>query len=96
MRADKLYTMDEARAGFASRLVIDVNMKTASNGFVGELKQILKPEVNGPCPVYLNYSNNHAEAEILLGEQWKVNPTAGVLEKLESLAGAKNVHIIYP
>ena len=96
MRADKLYTMDEARAGFASRLVIDVNMELAGNGFVSELKQILAPVVDGPCPVYLNYSNNNAEAEILLGERWKVNPTASVLEKLESLAGEKHVHVIYP
>ncbi len=96
MRADKLYTMDQARAGFASRLVIDIDMNTASNGFVGELKQILSPVVDGPCPVYLNYSNHKAEAEILLGEQWKVNPTAGVLEKLAGLAGENHVHVIYP
>ena len=96
MRADKLYTMDEARAGFASRLVIDVNMELAGNGFVSELKKILAPVVDGPCPVYLNYSNNDAEAEILLGERWKVNPTASVLEKLGGLAGEKHVHVIYP
>ncbi|MEE8388773.1 MAG: OB-fold nucleic acid binding domain-containing protein, partial [Acidiferrobacterales bacterium] len=96
MRADKLYTMDEARAGFADRLVIDVNIDLAGNGFVSELKQILAPVMDGPCPVYLNYSNNDAEAEILLGEQWKVNPTASVLEKLEGLAGEKHVHVIYP
>lgn len=96
MRADKLYTMDEARAGFASRLVIDVNMDIAGNGFVSELKQILTPVVDGPCPVYLSYCNQDAEAEILLGAQWKVNPTANVLKKLEGLAGEEHVHIIYP
>jgi len=96
MRADKLYTMDEARAGFASRLVIDVNVDLAANGFVNELKQILLPVVDGPCPVYLSYCNQDAEAEILLGAKWKVNPTASVLEKLEGLAGEEHVHIIYP
>lgn len=96
MRADKMYTMDEARAGFASRLVIDVNMDVAGNGFIGELKQILAPAVDGSCPVFLNYSNQGAEAEISLGEQWTVNPTASVLEKLEGLAGEEHVHVIYP
>jgi DNA polymerase-3 subunit alpha len=95
MRADKLYNMDQARAAFASRLVIDVNAELAGNGFVGELKQILGPATAGGCPVYLNYRNRNAEAEIMLGEEWTVNPTETVIERLEDLAGEHHVHVLY-
>ncbi len=95
MRADKLYNMDQARAEFASRVVIDVNAQQAGNGFVGELKQILGPATDGGCPVYLNYRNQNAEAEILLGEEWAVNPTETMIERLEDLAGENHVHVLY-
>ena len=95
MRADKLYNMDQARSAFASRVVIDVDSELAKNGFVGELKQILGPATNGGCPVYLNYYNQNAAAEILLGEEWAVTPTETVIERLEDLAGEQRVHIVY-
>jgi len=95
MRADRLYNMDQARAAFASRLVIDINAEQAGNGFVSELKQILGSSNSGGCPVYLNYRNKNAEAEILLGEEWAVNPTETVIERLEDLAGEHHVHVLY-
>jgi DNA polymerase-3 subunit alpha len=95
MRADKLYNMDQARATFASRLVIDVDADIAGNGFVGELKQILGPVADGNCPVYLNYRNQNATAEILLGEEWAVNPTETVIARLADLAGEQRVHVVY-
>jgi DNA polymerase III subunit alpha len=95
MRAEKLYNMDQARSAFASHVVIDVDADLAKNGFVGELKQILGPETEGSCPVYLNYHNGNAAAEILLGEEWAVNPTGTVIERLEDLAGEQHVHVVY-
>ena len=52
MSADKLYSIDQARAAFAARLEIDVDADLAGNGFVAELKQILKPATPGRCPVF--------------------------------------------
>jgi len=95
MSAEKLYNMDKARATFSKRLVIDVNADLAGNGFVDELKKILSPSVQGPCPVYLHYHGQRAEAEIALGEEWKISPTNVLLERLSRLAGERNVHLVY-
>ncbi|MBI3570194.1 MAG: DNA polymerase III subunit alpha [Gammaproteobacteria bacterium] len=95
MSAEKLYNIDQARAAFSARLVIDVNADQAGNGFVEELKEILSPAAQGKCPVYLHYLGPRAEAEIVLGEEWRISPTNTLLERLSRLAGESNVHLIY-
>ena len=95
MSAEKLYNMDQARAAFSKRLVIEVDAEQAGNGFVDELKEILSPVVQGSCPVYLHYHGHQAEAEIALGEEWKISPTNLLLERLSRLAGERNVHLVY-
>ena len=95
MSAEKLYNMDQARAVFSKRLVIDVNAELAGNGFIAELKEILSPAAQGKCPVFLHYQGQGAEAEIVLGDDWKISPTNTVLERLSRLAGESNVHLIY-
>jgi DNA polymerase-3 subunit alpha len=95
MSAEKLYNMEQARAAFATRLVVEVDAARAGNGFVKELKTILSPATQGNCPVFLSYRNREASAEISLGEQWKIRPTRLMLEQLMALAGAEHVHLDY-
>jgi DNA polymerase-3 subunit alpha len=95
MRADRIYNMDEARSEFASRLVIDVDADRAGNGFVSELKQILEPAGGGKCPVYIHYRTGAAEAEIVLGADWTIQPSTQILERLADLAGEDRVHLMY-
>ncbi len=95
MSAEKLYNMDQARAVFSKRLVIDVTADQAGNGFVDELKEILGPVAQGKCPVYLHYHGPRAEAEIALGDEWKISPTDTLLERLSRLAGERSVHLVY-
>jgi DNA polymerase-3 subunit alpha len=94
MSAEEIYNIDQARAVFGSRVVIDVDAETAANGFVEELKQILAPS-QGPCPVWVRYHGEGAEAELVLGEQWKISPSGAVLERLIRLAGDNKVQLEY-
>ena len=96
MSAEELYDLERARGVFAARLEIDVDAATTGNGFVGALKQILKPVTPGQCPVYLNYRNGQAEAQIALGQEWRIIPTGAVLERLAGLAGEGHVRLVYP
>ncbi|MBI3545459.1 MAG: DNA polymerase III subunit alpha [Gammaproteobacteria bacterium] len=95
MSAEKLYNIDQARAAFSKRLVIEVNAEHAGNGFVDELKEILSPAAQGKCPVFLRYQGPQAEAEIVLGAEWKINPTHILLERLSRLAGESKVQLLY-
>ena len=95
MSAEKIYNIDQARAAFATRLEIDVQAAQAGNGFVHELQDILKPVTPGSCPVFLRYQSDAAEAEIALGQEWRIMPTGAVLEQLSQLAGQEHVRLIY-
>ncbi len=95
MSAEKLYNIDQARAVFSKRLVIEVTAEHAGNGFVDELKEILSPAAQGKCPVFLRYQCLQAEAEIVLGAEWKINPTDALLERLSRLAGESKVQLLY-
>jgi DNA polymerase-3 subunit alpha len=95
MSADKVYNIEQARAAFATRLVISLRADAATNGFVDELGAILQPVARGGCPVYLRYQSVAAEAEIALGDEWKITPTAAVLSELSRLAGENNVRMDY-
>ncbi|BAU48203.1 DNA polymerase III subunit alpha [Sulfurifustis variabilis] len=95
MSAEKLYNIEQARAAFGSRVVIELDAGIAGNGFVDELREILAPASQGPCPVHLRYRSDAAEAEIVLGEEWRIRPSSAVLERLARLAGERNVRLVY-
>ncbi len=95
MSAEKLYSIAEAREVYARRLVIDVDDALAGNGFVGSLKEILSSELKGQCPVFLNYAGQQASVEIALGEEWRINPTDAIIDRLYNLAGKQHVHVVY-
>ncbi len=95
MSADKVYNIEQARTAFGKRLVISIDGRAAGGAFVNELGEILRPAARGSCPVYLRYQSDVAEAEIALGEEWKISPTAAVLHELSRLAGESNVRVDY-
>ncbi len=95
MNAERIYNMDQARAAFATRLVIDVTAEEAANGFIKELQGILDPVRQGRCPIIINYQRPDAQAEIALGEEWKINPTGVVLDQLSRLTGENRVRLLY-
>jgi DNA polymerase-3 subunit alpha len=95
MSAEKIYSIEQARLAFGSRIVIEVDAERAGNGFLAELQEILEPARRGTCPVVLRYRNQDAEAEIALSEEWKVSPSSAVLERLGQLAGDDCVRLYY-
>jgi len=96
MSAEDIYNISQARTALATKLFVDIDAELAQNGFVEELTKILEPAGRGRCLVYLNYQNEAAQAEIALGEEWKIDPSDHVLDSLSQMAGADSVHVIYP
>src|SRR5262249_37739203 len=95
MSAEKIYNIEQARAAFSTRLVIEVDSNGTGNGFLAELEEILQPVRPGHCPVIVRYRNHGAEVEIALGEEWRVKPSGPMLERLGRLAGDDHVHLHY-
>ncbi|RRQ20042.1 DNA polymerase III subunit alpha [Thiohalobacter thiocyanaticus] len=89
LTADEIYDISQARAAFARRLVIDVDAARAGNGFMQHLAETLQPYREGRCPVWLNYHNDQARAQIMLGNEWRVQPADELLHRLGELAGGE-------
>ena len=89
LTADEIYDISQARAAFARRLVIDIDAARAGNGFMQHLAETLQPYREGRCPVWLNYHNDRARAQIMLGNEWRVQPADELLHRLDELAGGE-------
>ena len=93
--AKSIYDITEARQRFAQRLEIKLNEQQASNGIVQELNQVLNPFREGDCPVWINYIKDGVMAKLSLGDNWRVQPSDELINRLHSLAGEQQVDIIY-
>ena len=94
--AERLYSMEQARAAFARCLMLtwqkEDNEKPA---FVAELAKVLQPFCGGNCPVVIRYRSDTAQATIQLGDAWRIHPADELLSRLRHLPGTENVTVKY-
>ena len=93
--AKSIYDINQARALYARRLVVDIESSQADNGFVGNLADILQPFREGHCRVCIDYTGGEAQARVALGDEWSVQPTDELLHRLRDLAGKDHVQVEY-
>jgi DNA polymerase-3 subunit alpha len=90
--ADKLMTLGEARARFASYLLLNMN----GLADMRRLKSLLSPFCPGAAPVRLRYRNQSAECEMVLGDKLRVRLDDALLTELTAWLGSENARVIYP
>jgi len=95
LSTESLYTVDQARERYARRLVIHIGHEQGGNGFVRSLADVLGPYREGQCPVWVHYRRSDAEAQMPLGQDWRVRPTDELLARLRTLAGERGVSLDY-
>ncbi|MDA8360748.1 MAG: DNA polymerase III subunit alpha [Gammaproteobacteria bacterium] len=96
MTADAIYNMDEARAEFARRLVIECDTTAHGASFAGQLKEILAAGAgSGRCPVIVRCRLPEVVGEVVFGDEWRVVPSEVMLRRLDALAGEGRVHLVY-
>ena len=93
MNAREVMGIDQARERFASRLQLTVNASDIKENFQDELHSLLEPAKGGLCPVYIEYQNNQAKAELSLGLSWSITPNDDLLFGLARLLGDENVSL---
>ncbi len=91
MNAREVMSIDQARERFASKLRLKVDSEKVGPDFQIQLREALQPAMGGLCPVFIEYKNQHAQAELSLGRAWSVTPCDELLFSLQSLLGADNV-----
>jgi len=95
MSAEEIHDIDQARGIYARRLELAVDQSQAANGFTRSLVEVLQPYREGSCPIWLNYYSDAARAQMVLGNQWRVQPTDELLRRLRDVLGNDAVEVVY-
>ncbi|MGR9074100.1 MAG: OB-fold nucleic acid binding domain-containing protein, partial [Gammaproteobacteria bacterium] len=98
LTADRIYTMDQARAEFARN--ISIEWKTAGkelngNLSINKLEEAMRPFCGGNCPVVIRYQTNKARTVVQLGDNWRLHPSDELLHCLKTLSGVDAVQVRY-
>lgn len=101
LRASRILTVDEARRRFSRGLQLDFSQSVLPKGFNQQLKKLVSDHrsatVGGvdQCPIVLLYQLDGAVAQIVLGEQWRVQVGESLLQSLTQAFGADCVRLQY-
>lgn len=95
INTERLFDLDTARSEYANRLVLHLHAQHFGNGIVDHLAATLAPYRQGQCPIWIDYTGDHARAEIVLGLDWQVIPTDALLRSLKALVGDQHVTLLY-
>jgi len=97
--ADKLMTLGEARSRFARALHLRLNGEVKDTGGASaaadRLQTLLAPFREGGCPIRVRYRNESAEADLPLGEGWRVRLDDALLDGLRQWLPAEAVEVVY-
>jgi DNA polymerase-3 subunit alpha len=96
IRVDNVLTFEQARAHYAGLVNLNVKLNGLdAGGFREKLQQVLHPFRGGSTGIRLHYQTSLASGDILLGQEWRVNPTDELLRRLEQLLGQGAVKVGY-
>ena len=90
MLVNAVYQIHEARIHLRKSLTVILTPDNQPH--LAQLQSILK-ENSGECPVQIQYKNTQAQAVLVTGQAWRVNPTDELLEKLRDLLGKDKANI---
>lgn len=85
LRAEKVYTIAQARERFSQGFVIDFRQAPLPADFGSRLKQVISPHrsFDEGCPIAIWYSAAEAQARICLGQDWRVQASDDLLRCLK-------------
>jgi DNA polymerase-3 subunit alpha len=92
MRAQKVYTLAQARQHFAKCLLLKI---TPGFNEVQILQERLSPYVHGTCPVMVDFHHTAASARLHLSQQWNIQPSDELIFSLKALLGNDAVTLDY-
>ena len=96
LRAERVFTLDEARNRHAGRIVLRIAQQTVSGEMVADLKTILGRHRNAEgCSVAVDYAGSGAFGYVVLGDDWRVDATESLLGELRGTFGEDAVRLDY-
>jgi DNA polymerase-3 subunit alpha len=100
LSAERIHTIEAARARFARQLLINwpapgADRSELEAGRLVQLKAVLKPFQGGGCPIVIDYRGAGAETRLELGLEWRVHPAEDLLQRLRKTLGRERVRLLY-
>lgn len=96
MIALQVWDIASAQQNNAKRLILRIKKQNDISNFIKNLAIILQPHCQMGCPISIQYQNDdNIFAELHLGQQWQVRPSAQLLTDLQNLIGKNAVQVIY-
>ena len=95
MRAEQVHTLLETRQTSLKALSIDWRDLQSCDRSFNSLGEILKQHGNGTCAMKIRYSCEGAEGEIVLSDEWSVNPEDELLHRLRDIYGEELLRLEY-
>lgn len=95
MVADLVRPLDTLRQEMAKRLRLIVESQTVVDHLLRELQTVITPHKGGRCPILISYQTPEANADLALGDNWRIKPTTDLLNTLHQLCGTDKVILEY-
>ncbi|MDB6063152.1 MAG: polymerase subunit alpha [Verrucomicrobiaceae bacterium] len=95
MRGKTVKTLLDARAQSVRALELELDERDFRTDFRTEFQRLLDGGRNGTCPVVIQYRRRGAKARLRLPEQWRVQPTDELLQRLRERYGSTKVRLSY-
>jgi DNA polymerase-3 subunit alpha len=96
LRARRLWDIAGARAHFAKRIDVKVSARFSLDGLIESLMDTLSPFREGNrCPVRINYCNDQARVNLVLDQDWQVQPSDQLLQRLKGLEAVEDAQVVY-
>ncbi len=95
IRATRAMSLDQARAVYVRGLLLKLAAEQISDETMHNLYGILSHYRNGNCPVFITYEGGEANAKLVLGDEWKVEPKEELLVKLKDQFGDTAACFVY-
>jgi DNA polymerase-3 subunit alpha len=91
----QVYDLTQAREKFAKGVSLTLHKKQLEPSFIQILQEALRPFCGGQCPLFIHYQQEHAQACLALGNEWRVKPSESLLDALTDFCGPENVRVEY-
>ena len=101
LKANAINAMEisQARLNYAQSLRVNIKRDQLDNKFINNLKNMLQPvntqQGEHGCPIILHYENETAQADIQLGDNWRIRPTDEQILVLKYAFGENAVAMDY-
>ena len=95
IRVDSVSTLMESRSARLREIVIGISEEQLREQGADRLQRLLEPFRQGACPLRIHYQHCLAEGEIVLGDDWRVQPDDELLHQLRETFGFDKISLQY-